>query len=462
MAVENVKKVDGKLYICWGSELTGRQVYCRLGDTAKQLTVLEDGKNVNYHYRMLYNKLKTLKDTSSIFVSQANCAHTDRRLCRMSLVGATIEYFMRDGASFITRLVICDERFHSDKVTMKAPGAYTVIKREDEWSPERHVDQINTLHASINGEVEDIDEVMLFMAHMITKAFKNEGEITGKGRYRGFTHLYMPGKNSRKFGWRDMVSRVPLQGTETFKAARETLVDRTAACIQIASQKSQQVKWTIQGSGSEIFCDAVEKLTKANPKLNLSNQSAHFFNSHTDPMRIKNVVERAGGKEEYTSALKSSENIKAMSRGHRQYTKEKYSKTVQEKPGHDRFASQLEARKIDTLIEDYQGMAVTLGTLTVTAAGAIHNPQVLISAAKGVVSAYMTGLQIAPVATIGGSMLAAASLYKTITATSPKMLKMARLGVAALKHDRRLDQLTESNYQKAFNQFNELKLGRSI
>lgn len=271
----NTQTMDGKQYLQWGGA-SGRDVYYEVGPVAVQLEKLERNIHRCFHHRTLYNRLKTLKDTTSIFVSQSHSKHTDRRLCRMNIPGSQVNYFLKEGAAFITRLVLQDSDYRYDASLMRTPGPYRLVKKEGQWGPDQRETRVSTLHASVNGEVENLQEVLLFMPAMIKHAHGGEHEVTGKGKRRGFTHLYMPGKNSKEYGWRDMVCMVPVRGSDEFVAARQSLVEQTAACIELAARAKEEVKWTIQGSGSDIFCDAAEYVIQHHPDLGLERQSAHF------------------------------------------------------------------------------------------------------------------------------------------------------------------------------------------
>ena len=461
MGIAKTKNIDGKQYQLWGAAV-GRSVYYEVGAVAKQLQLLEQNIHKCFHHRTLYNKLKNLKDCSSMFVSQMHSKRTDRTVCRMNIPGSEVEYFQKDGAAFVTKIVLKDAQYDIDLKAMRAPGAYRVeLSSRDEWEVSKSESKFNTLHASLNGEVEDIVEVMKFIPKMIEKAYKNGKEIRGKGRQKGFTHLYMPGKNSSAYGWRDMVSTVPVRGSKEFEAAKQSLVDRTAACIEISAKNNDEVKWTVQGSGSEIFCDAIEKATRDNPNLNLSRQTAHFFNPHTNPMRIKTVVENAGGKEEYTSALRSKQNIAAMAKGHRQYSEQKIAQNRADNPTKSQMASKSEARQVENKVLGAHGMTVKIAGYAAAVGAAASNPAI-VNTVQNAVSSYVDGLQNAPVLTVGASMAAAASVYQFVNVRTPNMIALGHLGFAALKNDRRLDQLTESNTLKAYDEYRNLKLGFAI
>lgn len=463
MEMKKIKTVEGQHFVLWGNAAYGRGVYCQQGDTAKKLQELERNIHRCFHHRTLYNYLKKLKDSSNIFVSQIHSKQSNKQYCKMNAYGAQVYYFLMDGFTFITDLVLVDTQYEQDLKNMSAAGVYRIRKTDQIWQPHAPANKVLTLHASINGEVEELEEVMQFIPAMIKKAYQNaEIEITGKGAYNGFTHIYMPGKKSKKYGWKDMMPLTLTHASKGSKAVKQSLVDRTASCIEIAAQAKKQVKWTIQGSGSEIFVDAVEKVIKENPQLSLNRQQAHFFNAHTDPMRIKKVVERAGAVQDYTSALRSKENIAAMAKGHRKYMHEKIAETKQEKPGSSQLGNQQDAIKMEDMALGAKGMTVKIAGYSTALAGAIANPAVVSNAITSGLDAYALGLHNAPALTIGGTMAAAATLYQSVKMKAPKMLALGHLGIAAVTGDRRLDQITEIDTFKAYDQLKSLKLGYAI
>jgi len=313
------------------------------------------------------------------------------------------------------------------------------------------------------------------MHKMIAKAHPEESYFLTKGSesQRGYSSFFSPCKKGTDGGWAEMQRLMPAQGAMSDKAVYQAIVDRLSACIELAGKKNNpKLNWTIQGSGSEIFYDAFVDLKSRNQHLpgygvDLSQQVVHFFNPHTDPVKLNNIIEDVfkGPSESglTTSALKSRANINAAAKGHKKQQEKIIAENKAKNPQKSTAAAQVEKHRVSGMAHSAGKMVVKFGSITTAATVALMNDGIS-QASINLASSIGEALVSNPYGTIavGGAAVAYKS-HELITQKNPKMLALASLTKANFTGDRRhLDQLTEINNIKAAGQLHNLKLGYSI
>ncbi|GMR16917.1 MAG: hypothetical protein BMS9Abin31_1312 [Gammaproteobacteria bacterium] len=261
---------------------------------------LEKGKNVNYHYLYIFNRISTLKSGSWVLHSSHKTGNNN--VYELSVAGSEVYYFMEMGIAYITHLNLEDLDYEQDIDENIMAGLYLAERTEDEtgFQISGSLKRLTTLHATVNGDVNDIAEVMNYMPKMIADGHTTD---TGIINHQGFSLFYTPSKKGKDNGWTRIKDKMSASTTKQAKRlAENTIVERLAASIQLATK--QQVCWTIQGSGSVVFVQALEKLTTIQAldgkALDLSTHSAVFYNPHTSTAIINKAVENVflGGQDD--------------------------------------------------------------------------------------------------------------------------------------------------------------------
>ncbi|VAW72508.1 hypothetical protein MNBD_GAMMA10-1382 [hydrothermal vent metagenome] len=475
------KTVNGHKFISYGS-INGRRLWAT-EHMAPALQYLDSHKNRNYHLLYIHNCIRSLQNGTSQENSVEQIHMTDRRNCKLNMAGSELEYFMKDGATFITRLVLSGEDYDMARKDGMVAGLNRVKKNEeDEWEVKGSIDQIETKLVAVNGEAWHIDETLLFMPKMIQKAHPTaSSSLTSNDEgQEGYSIFFSPCKKGTDGGWREMQKLMPARrGAEADAATRQAIVDQLSACIELAGKKSNpELHWTIQGSGSKLFCEALEQLKVRNSHLHdygvdLSQQTVHFFNTHTNPMEIDTLINsfnKAGNPDNnkmkpgegglLTSTLRSKGNFNASKTGHKKHHDQKAAANKAE--GKSGAAAKLEANRVSGMVHSGYKMTAKYTAFAITAGSALMNDDVYENAINLAHSVGDSMLSNPISSTIGTSALAVIATHKLIKHTAPKMYSLASLIHANITNDRRLDQLTESNSVKAAGQLYNLRQGNSI
>jgi len=220
-----------------------------------------------------------------------------------------------------------------------------------------------------------VDETLLFMPKMIQKAHPTASSTltSNNEEQQGYSIFFSPCKKGTDGGWREMQKLMPAhRGAEADAATRQTIVNQLSACIELAGKKSNpELHWTIQGSGSKLFCEALEQLKVRNSHLHdygvdLSQQTVHFFNTHTNPMEIDALInslartDNADNKMKpgegglLTSTLRSKGNFNASKTGHKKHHDQKAAANKAE--GKSDAAAKREGNRVSGMLHSGSGM----------------------------------------------------------------------------------------------------------
>ncbi|VAW63084.1 hypothetical protein MNBD_GAMMA09-605 [hydrothermal vent metagenome] len=468
------KNIAGKEYISYGHN-TGRKTWV-LKALVPAMQRLEKSKDSNYHFRYIYNRIKTLSNSSSAFHAEKRKHVTNKHGCKLNMAGSELEYFMHGGESFIDRLILSGAGYVDARKKGNIAGLNKIVRDEEgKWEIKGPIDTVQTRHIAISGDAWRIEETLLFMSKMIKKAHPEDSYFLTNGNksQQGYSCFFSPCKKGKDDGWEAMQRLMPAQGAMSDLAVRQAIVDRLSACIEVAGKKdSKKLNWTIQGSASEIFHDAFVDLKSRNKHLpgygvDLSQQTVHFFNPHTDPMKLSDIIEDVfkGPSESglITSALKSPGNKIAAIKGHKKYQDKVIAENKAKNPEKSNAAAELEKHRVTGMGHGAGKMVVKFGTMTAAAIGALVNDtareqitNMFSSVGESLVNnPYGTGAALGLGYVIKG--------HEVITQNTPRMLALASLTKANFTDDRRhLDQLTEINNIKAAGQLHNLSLGLSI
>ncbi len=466
----NKKTVDGVVYIAYGG-ISGRKVYAKAGATSKLLNTLEEQKMISFHHRYIYNCIKTLKNPSSGYTSKERTSMTGRRKrCSLSMAGSELEYYKLDGCSFITRLTFGDGAYDEARLDAIMAGLYKA-DRDDRGSLEiKHpIDQIDTLHAAVSGEVMAAEECMQFLPKMIELGYPSgRADIRGEGRMRGFALFFTPPKSAKEgSGWQAMARTMPITTKEQDQAVRQSIVDRLSASIELAGQAGgPAMNWTIQGSGSTLYCEALEQACKRSPNLSLFNHKVHFVNPHTSPTEIQRVIDLStmaeGDDGLYKSNMLSKGSFGAMASGNKAYNKKKIAESKANNPEKSTAANEFEGRRVGAAVHGARKMVVKISTLAASVTGALAISADTRKAMSDLGASLLDTAVAHPIATGASLAVTAFAWQETMFHTTPKMKALAIITAASLLKDRRLDQTTEVNKEKAVGQLKNLRLGMSI
>ncbi|MFT5719019.1 MAG: hypothetical protein ACI9T7_003230 [Oleiphilaceae bacterium] len=458
--MSSTKVIDGTTYHRFGVE-TGRAVYVQEGIALKQMQELEKQRDTSFHHRYTYNQVKTLCNPISGYNSKEQTNFKgENQVCEMDIAGSKLAYFKSKGATYIKYLLISGGGYDDARNKRIMTGLYKAKQNEENiWEVNKPINTVETTHAAVNGDAYRIEEMLQFMPTMIKKGHDSAGaEIANEG----FSLFYSPCEKGTDDGWRAMTSSLP-QGKEHKQAARKAIIDRLSASIEIT--KDQKVKWTVQGTGSTLFCEALTQLKQRNPQgIDLSRHSAYFFNPHTSPVTISKVIKQCrvseGSDGLYTSAGRSRGNLNAMADGHKSYSKAKIAQTLAEDPN-----MPVADKRNDSKSMQHQAITATDMTVKITKVITVGAFTATCFTNKAIQDGVLDALQTPTGLVTAAGLTLVGGLYgtsKLAVKTGPKYIALAQLGKAAVAGDHRLDQLTEFEAIKGATQLKKLKLGYSI
>lgn len=457
-APETIEK-NGVLYKRFGvgrsgGNVPGRHVYyaARLEDAIR---TLDAGKSANYHYLYIFNRIQTL--VSGLAVSNSEQRKDTHTAFRLNMAGTILHYQMISGVAYIQWLELADGDYKDDIVNKRMAGLYLAEQKSrdgKEWRVSRALSKLETHHVAVNGDVGEIDEVMQFMPKMIEEAYKDKSQLKSEG----FSLFYSPSRGGDDGAWVKMRSRMNKKKLkEADKAVRSEIVELLSASIEEAS--GRKVMWTVQGSGSEVFVEALERLrlrlqSIQSDGLDLSAHKAVFFNSHTNEMKIKSLLDDIKMGVDAKAGLYSAKQVTSNFRGHSKFHSEK----MKEEGDADNPSRKKEAMKTEHLSWDISAVPVTLvkkGTpLVLGALYVFDNWGALTPQQQKLAFAGMAGTAVA---------VGVYDTVKYVRRTMPKHLALLKLMASNVTGNRhRLDQLTESSPESAALQLKRLKAGKAL
>ena len=237
----------GKPYVSYGQS-TGRKIWV-LESLIAALQILEKDKNSNYHLRYIYNRIKTLHNPSSTYHSREKSHITDKRSCKLNMAGSELEYYMKDGETFIDRLILSDAAYDDARKKGTIAGLNKVEQNKSrKWRVVGPADTIKTRHIAVNGDAYDIDETLLFMPKMIARAHPKESYFLTNGNeaQKGYSAFFSPCKKGSDGGWQEMQRLMLAQGAMSDAAVHQAIVDRLSATLELAGTKNNpRLNWTI-------------------------------------------------------------------------------------------------------------------------------------------------------------------------------------------------------------------------
>lgn len=484
MSNPKTKRFGGVEYLLYNDNGTGRRVYYNRR-MRKAFAALDMLKSSNYHVLYVYNRLKTLTNGAEVF--HASQSRSDHTAFRLNIAGSTLHYQIVSGVVYVHRLVLDDRSYQEDFDKQRAPGLYSVRYEKTKvdttgWTIRDSIAKVETTHAAVNGEVMNVNEVLNFMPKMIEKGYPVGAEAL---KASGYSLFYAPMVGGMDEGWASLERR--MRGVDGVKAraeAREFVVGRLSAAIELAGRSGKDVRWTVQGAGSILFNDALEQLhqrAQADP-VDLSRQEAHFFNAHSDIKKIEQVVKRLG-MQEPVGGLVESNLLSATQRKANKASHGDHFDQLRESKGEGRASSNAKKSRAMVVHRSKDFALVTgLGGATYKAGEYAYNTYANYAVIKSNAMAWGKGAvdtltsmtldqvpgealnaaaQWGPEA-IGG-LVTVAGGYFFFRAGYPKMRALLALRWAdAGKGSRFLDQLTTRNDEDAFHELLKLRQGKAL
>ncbi len=155
-----------------------------------------------------------------------------------------------------------------------------------EWdhAQARSTHQVNTLHASVNGMLNDYEKAATLMG-VHTQVAYTEDKPTE------YTLFHNPSDNAKL----DLIECVYDKTRFTSHNAQHL-----AAVMKQCAKQGKQVKWTVHSQGAIIFNSALEYVRKKNPSLRLLNQQVVVHAGGANTTKIGKNAQQLGLKINYT------------------------------------------------------------------------------------------------------------------------------------------------------------------
>ena len=247
---------------------TGRNILCRESEY-DLYQALEKKAKVNFHSLYLHKQMMGLSaDTGSFNNLFSRFSALKRKL---QLPGGAVHYEMRDGEVLLTQLEIDWDYQTKNTAGM---GLFTVRKEDKNWIPEP-AERIRTLHATVNGTVDNIKRAANLMPGFINHGYP-QARLGEKEEYALFYNAY---NGPAQADWNCIQDSTGLRGGS--QAARQL-----AAVIELAAHEKRAVNWTVHERGCAIWKQALrlvpaghdyskQTVFYANPVVNLELMDQH-------------------------------------------------------------------------------------------------------------------------------------------------------------------------------------------